>query len=1352
MNSSAALFDYEVRIEKRETRFVDEFSEEVWQQTYQYYTDEDVNDTHLRVAKDLASVEKEEVRDYWTSRFLDILENFCFVPGGRITSNAGTGLQGTTLINCFVDGAMGEYQDSMEGILDALRRQALILKSEGGYGFCADFMRPRGAFIYAIANESPGAVRMLDMWDTQSGVITAGSGRKKQNQKSKNKIRKGAQMVTMSCWHPDIEEFITAKQEPGRLTKFNMSVLVTDEFMNAINKHLPWKLEFPDYEATPEVKARYNKIWNGDLKAWKAKGLPTKVYKEYEDANELWDLIMESTYNRSEPGVLFVDTINKLNNLWYDEYINSTNPCVTGESLVYTADGRGMVPISELAKEDKDVPVFCYNDKRQVVIRQMRNPRVTGHKVPVYKITLDDGSIIRTTSNHKFLLKTETKERKYKAVEDLQTDDSLAVLVRYEASFKDIFKGANSNSQDYLWINSGRRSSFPEHSLIAAHHYTDKDRVPKGYVVHHKDYNAQNNTPDNLEIMTKKAHDQYHSKDMLGDKNPMRRAIYEWSEEKWEQYRQNRIGCTAGPKNSKWIDVSNEELKKYALDLTEQLGYRFGHQDWQRYAKKQGLPSQFSKWRSDQFGGMLGLAKWAALELGLEHIDAHPRSQKKYKELTAQGYNCEFVDDVLYIIKSCEICGKKIKVRAEKREHSICSDECQSKLARQNNLGRTTEQKKIYAARSKNAIKKAKDKARIQQIEVFNTLKVRIGREPLRKEWIEACKAQNVRFRIGKNAPFRWYNDLKEAALDYNHRVVSVEFDGYEDVYNGTVDEYHNFFVGGFESKTQNGKKKWYFLNNPQCGEQVLPIGGVCLLGSLNLTQFVDIENKTWNWNKLADVIPIAVRFMDNVNDRTKVPLPVQEANLRNKRRIGLGILGYGSALMMLKVRYGSERAISLTEELMDFIANKTYQASALLATEKGSFPLYDEEKYLAGEFINRLSAKTIEMIQECGIRNSHLLSIQPTGNSSVFANNVSGGLEPVFLANYFRTAVQPYPPEGMILPTAIDWNNKTFLDPTHDGKCEATWHWKKEGDEDILMTVWTGHDVYKIDRNRGLTKEVRTFDYGVRKLHEQGNWCTTTEEEWQATALDLSIDDHVRTMEVFARYIDSAMSKTVNLPTDYPYEDFKRLYAEVYETGIIKGCTTYREGTMTTVLAAKSTAEEHEGIKRNDSPARPESLSCDVHHMTYKGDKWIAIVGLYGNDPYEVFAFKQNGVILPKTVKQGTLTKRMVRNRGKYDLECDNGLVIKDVASHFDQDEEETVTRCISMALRHGVDIEYIVDQLLKSHGTVASFNKIIARALKKYLNGDFKAMKCLDCGSRNIRMQESCFTCCDCGMSKCS
>lgn len=244
-------------------------------------------------------------------------------------------------------------------------------------------------------------------------------------------------------------------------------------------------------------------------------------------------------------------------------------------------------------------------------------------------------------------------------------------------------------------------------------------------------------------------------------------------------------------------------------------------------------------------------------------------------------------------------------------------------------------------------------------------------------------------------------------------RIKKINIIKNEDVYDITVEKNHNFFANKL------------LIHN--CGEQLLPTGGVCLLGSINLTQFVNKKRTNWDYEKLAKTISYAVRLMDNVNDITYVPLPEQAENLKNKRRIGLGTLGYGSALMMMKHRYGSIQALRLTEELQSFIANTAYQVSSLLAKEKGSFPLYDEEKYLSGNFVKNLSPETITMIKENGLRNSHLLSIQPTGNTSIVANNVSGGLEPLFMPVYTRTSILPYAPEGLEVPINIGWANKTF-------------------------------------------------------------------------------------------------------------------------------------------------------------------------------------------------------------------------------------------------------------------------------------------------------------------------------------
>ena len=841
-------------ISPNNTTFIDEFSNEIFDQTYRFFENETINDAQMRTAINLAEPEdnysKSRGATYWAERFNYVLEDFKLVTGGRILSNAGTGLKGTTYINCFVDGFTGKSQDSMESIMNALKRQAMILKSEGGYGFCADVMRPRGTYVNGIGNESPGSVKMLEMWDKQSEIVTAGSGRKNTRKKGKIKIRKGAQMVTMSIWHPDIEEFIKAKQTPGRLTKFNMSCLITDEFMEAKENKKPWSLEFPSVD--DNIK-RYDNEWDGNLKKWKDKGYETVVYKTYDDAEELWDIIMESTYNRNEPGVLFVDTMNRLNNLRYCEYISATNPC----------------------------------------------------------------------------------------------------------------------------------------------------------------------------------------------------------------------------------------------------------------------------------------------------------------------------------------------------------------------------------------------------------------------------------------------------------------------------------------------------------GEQILPIGGVCLLGSLNLTQCVDFKNKDWDYKKLDEIIPLAVRLLDNVNDKTNVPLRSQRENLRDKRRIGLGVMGYGSALMMLKVRYGSKKALELTEKLESHIANKAYQASALLAKEKGPFPMYDEQKYLSSEFIKNLNDDTIRMIRNYGIRNSHLLSIQPTGNTSILANVVSGGLEPVFMPQYVRTSMMPYAPEGLVVPELINFKDAKA------GSCETEWSWIKEGDENVLRTEFNGY-IWKIDQARGLLRETVVKDYAVRFLEEKGQW--KPEAKWAATTTELGIDEHIKTMEVFAKYIDSAMSKTVNIPNEYSYEDFKKLYTSVHKTGIIKGCTTYRAGTMTEVLGSVNKSDDDKiRVPKTDAPDRPKILNCDVHHLTAMGKKWIVLVGILEGDPYEVFAFKTKSIHLPYSVKTGKLKKA---KRGVYNLECDNGLLIENIADNFETDEQEALTRLISCALRHGANIQFVFEQLSKSEGGIISFSRAIARTLKKYLINGAKAngIVCSQCDSSNIVYQEGCEVCLDCGCGKCS
>ena len=499
---------------------------------------------------------------------------------------------------------------------------------------------------------------------------------------------------------------------------------------------------------------------------------------------------------------------------------------------------------------------------------------------------------------------------------------------------------------------------------------------------------------------------------------------------------------------------------------------------------------------------------------------------------------------------------------------------------------------------------------------------------------------------------------------------------------------------------------------------------------------------------------------MDNVNDLTYVPLPEQVESIKNKRRIGLGIMGYASALIMMKKRYGSPDAIKATHDVMKFITNTAYMCSSELAIEKGSFEEFELENYMKSSFISTLDTNTRMSIATNGIRNSHLMSVQPTGNTSVMANNVSGGLEPIFKPEYVRTMIMANWPNTVDRILNVGWDSKSFEleeTPTATYATDGQWAWIKEGDDPMLRAVFMekGKEVvYKFDKNRGLTKEGMVTDYSIQYLRNKGEYDATA--DYLADTDSLTIDDHIITMQTIALYIDSAMSKTINIPNEYSFEDFKNVYVNAYKSGVIKGCTTYRKGTMANVLAeiGDTTKENILPIPRTKAPKRPKTLDCDIHHMTIGGDKWIVLIGLYGEvrDPYEVFAFKRNGIQISPKIVSGKLVKiKMRTHQTRYDLVLED-ITIEDVCSHFKSGEESALTRMLSTALRHGADMDYIYDQLMKAEGSIVSFSKAIARSIKKYVKTIHETV-CKECGAENtLVMSEGCMKCSACGHSACS
>lgn len=287
--------------------FAADISRHIWETKYRYadrgHAERAIEDTWHRVARALAAVERQEAPG-WERKFLTILQDFRFLPGGRIQAGAGTS-RNVTLFNCFV---MGPIEDSMPGIFRALQEGAVTMQEGGGIGVDFSTLRPRGVPAKAGGNIASGAVSFMGIWDAMCGTILSTGA------------RRGAMMATLRCDHPDIEEFVTAKQRGGQLQHFNLSVQVTDAFMAAVRGNADWPLVFP--------AAAFDGEGETILREWPGKNgaVPCRVLRRIR-ARQLWERILRATYDYAEPGVLFIDRINRLNNLWYRERITATNPC-----------------------------------------------------------------------------------------------------------------------------------------------------------------------------------------------------------------------------------------------------------------------------------------------------------------------------------------------------------------------------------------------------------------------------------------------------------------------------------------------------------------------------------------------------------------------------------------------------------------------------------------------------------------------------------------------------------------------------------------------------------------------------------------------------------------------------------------------------------------------------------------------------------------------------------------------------------------------------------------------------------------------------------------------------------------
>jgi len=942
-----------------------------------------------------------------------------------VISNAGAleHKPATSTINCTVSGTI---HDSMDDILKKVHEAGLTLKAGCGIGYEHSTLRPRGAYVSGAGAYTSGPLSFMDIFDKMCFTVSSAGG------------RRGAQMGTFDVGHPDVMEFIRAKRENGRLRQFNLSLLITDEFMQAVREGREWKLAFPlskrEFEGDkPDLQDPAKFVW----REWPVhegyvvndEGLVAcKVYKTL-PARRVWDVIMTSTYDFAEPGFILIDRVNEMNNNWWCENIRATNPCVTADTRLATR--YGLVRIGDLY--DAGVEIQATVDRRAlgegmgVAVRSAVPAFMTAPSADVYRVVTKAGYEIKATEWHDFY----TTRGKVK-LKDLKVGDDLLVQ-----SGKGQFGGCGSEELGALLG-----------LLTGDGHFTGR----KG---------------ETCAAIDLWGEDRDYAQEVVDYINSL---IVGWANSR----RRYRVSAIAVPERN-LIMIRSVILAR----VLEYYGFT-------AKAKAQ-VPEIVWRGNEDCVRGYLrGLFQTD----GTVNVSGNSGTTCSVRLASSQA---SLLKDVQVLLSNFGIFSRIFKRR-----------EAGERLLPDGKGGR-----RLYACKADyELIIDGESRERFMSEIAFITS----GKNQKYQKWV-AGKA------LRKTQPFA-------------SPVVEIVHVGKEAVFDTTQEDHNTVIFNG--------------LVTGQCGEQPLPEYGACLLGSVNLTKFIRhpfTDFAEFDWHEYREVVKVFTRMLDNVVEVNGLPLERQREEILRKRRHGMGFLGLGSTLTLLRMKYGSPESVQFTEDVSREMAVAGWEAALELSREKGPAPIMNEEFTVTKEMLRKrpemardgwkpgakiagrlLHAKYSRYMQrvaqaapqlvhelaETGARFTHHTSIAPTGTISLsLANNASNGIEPSFAHHYFRNVIR----EGKKSKEKIDVYSFELL---------------------------AYRELVNSKAKPGATNDAeRLPDYFI-------------------ASDDITPKEHVEVQAAAQKWVDSSISKTANVPTDFPYEKFKDIYLYAYEQGL-KGCTTFR-------------------------------------------------------------------------------------------------------------------------------------------------------------------------------------------------